>query len=154
MLQLLAIARSAASSQPGGLPLLFLRIISRVLQFVLGLTAIGIYASDNFHNGAHQYTQSLFAVTIGGLSTITTVIYLIPAVKSYLAFLWDALLFILWIAVFGTFAKLYLGKSGEMHNSIWVDLANVFLWACTAVAGGLMFFRERGRKRAMMHSEV
>lgn len=60
---------------------------------------------------------------------------------------------ILWTAVFGIFGKLFIHEDPEgdsdiqrAKNAVWVDLINMLLWLVTAVAGGLMFFRNRGGK--------
>jgi len=95
----------------------------------------------------------VYAVVVGTLSAITCLVYAIPFVKSYLFFLWDAVLCILWIALFGTFGKLYIGEDPEgnggikrMKNAVWVDLVNMLLWFLTAVGGAVMFFFiRRGR---------
>jgi hypothetical protein len=84
------------------------------------------------------------------MSTVTALIYGIPFVKSYIAWAWDLILFILWIAVFGIFGKMYIQEKAEgdagvqrMKNAVWIDLINVFLWLISAIWGAVIFFRGR-----------
>ena len=60
---------------------------------------------------------------------------------------------ILWTVVFGIFGKLFIHKDSHgdgnfqrNKNAVWVDLINMLLWFVTAIIGGIMFFRNRGRK--------
>ncbi|KAI9780558.1 MAG: hypothetical protein M1839_006676 [Geoglossum umbratile] len=136
------------------------RAILRLLQFTLALAVCGLYGTD-IQNASHHDKGAdpkwLYAVVVGGLSVVTSLIYGVPIVKSYIFFAWDAILFILWIAVFGIFGKMYIhenpeGNSGvqRMKNSVWVDLINVFLWLISAVYGAVLFFK--GRSRYSQHT--
>ena len=65
----------------------------------------------------------------------------------------DAVLFILWIALFGIFAKMYLNENPEgdsgierMKHAVYVDLVNMLLWFITAVYGGVVFFMNRNNR--------
>jgi TctA family transporter len=58
-----------------------------------------------------------------------------------------AYLSILWVAVFGIFAKLFLHEDPEgdkgiqrMKNAIWVDLTNMLLWLVSGIMGAIVFF--------------
>jgi len=138
------------------------RAILRLLQFALALTVCGLYGTD-IQNGNKEHQSAdpkwLYAVVIGGLSVVTSLIYGIPLVKSYLFFGWDTILFVLWIAVFGIFGKMYLHEDPEgnagvqrMKNAVWVDLVNVFLWLISAIYGAILFkgrFRRRGQTAAV-----
>ncbi|KAI9772711.1 MAG: hypothetical protein M1840_000306 [Geoglossum simile] len=114
------------------------RAVLRLLQFALALTVCGLYGTDIQNGNKHHQSADpkwLYAVVIGGISVVTSLIYGAPFVKSHLFFAWDAILFILWIAVFGVFGKMYLHENAEgnagvqrMKNAVWVDLVNVFLW--------------------------
>jgi len=66
---------------------------------------------------------------------------------------WDLILFILWIALFGIFGNLYIhanaqGDSGiiRMKHAVWVDLANALLWLFSAVGMALYYFKHRNNK--------
>lgn len=132
---------------------LILRIIARFLQFVLGLTVAGLYGTD-LHNAAeaHKYADSkwVYAEVVAGLSCITVLVYMIPLVKSWALFAWDTILFILWLALFGVFGKMYINENPEgdagitrMKHAVWVDLVNMLLWFITAVYGAVIFFMHR-----------
>ncbi len=67
-------------------------------------------------------------------------------------FIWDTILFILWIALFGLFGKMYIGTRADdygiqrMKNAVWVDLVNALLWLFSAVAMGIFGGRLRGER--------
>lgn len=51
----------------------------------------------------------MYAEVVAGLSAFTAVLYLIPCVgRVPLVFLWDTLLFFLWVVLFGIFGKVRL----------------------------------------------
>jgi hypothetical protein len=80
--------------------------------------------------------------------------YLIPFTSRIpFAFVWDTILFILWIALFGLFGNLYIkanaqGDSGilRMKHAVWVDLANALLWLISAIGMTVFWARQRGGK--------
>lgn len=61
---------------------------------------------------------------------------------------------ILWTAVFGAFAKIFIklpnpegnGDISRLKNAVWVDLINMLLWFVTAVLGVIFLFNYRGKK--------
>jgi len=127
----------------------------RFFQFVLAITVCGLYGTDlNKANREHKYSDGkwVYAVVTGSLSAVTAVLHLIPLFNLIpMLFLWDTILFILWIAVFGTFGKLYISEDPEgnagvqrMVNSVWVDLVNALLWLGSAV--GMVWFWSREKR--------
>lgn len=69
--------------------------IIRFLQFVLAITVCGLYGTDlNAAHKAHVYADShwVFAVVVGALSAVTALVFMVPFVKTYLAFGWDVIL--------------------------------------------------------------
>ncbi|KAI9852702.1 MAG: hypothetical protein M1838_005897 [Thelocarpon superellum] len=152
--------KNNASSRSGGAMIAATtRAFFRLLQFIMALAVVGLYGTDL--NAARMSNTTadprwIYAETIAGLSAITSLIYMIPLVKSYLGFGWDTLLFILWVAVFGTFGKLYINAdpAGDdniqrMKNAVWVDLFNLFLWFFSAIYGAITFFRSSHRPSSM-----
>jgi len=142
-----------------------LRIVARFLQFVLALTVAGLYGVDLHHAAqAHKYADSkwVYAEVVAGVSCITILVYMIPILKTWACFGWDALLFILWMALFGTFGKMYINENPEgdagvtrMKHAVWVDLVNMLLWFMTAVYGTVIFFmHKRGRTLHTGRAEV
>lgn len=68
-----------------------------------------------------------------------------------LLFIWDTILFILWIALFGLFGNMYIKEHAEgdggvqrMKNAVWVDLVNALLWLVSAVGMAVYFVQKRG----------
>ncbi|KAH6887903.1 hypothetical protein B0T10DRAFT_62202 [Thelonectria olida] len=124
--------------------------------FALALTTIGLYGVDL--NRAHQhgkYSDSkwVYAVVVGSMSAVTCVLYFIPfvlRVAGVVAAVWDFILFILWIALFGVFGKMYIGEDAEgvkgvqrMKNAVWVDLTSALLWLIATLAAFGYWWRHR-----------
>ena len=84
---------STSSSTP--LPILILNLTLRFLQFVFAITVIGLYATDlHAAHKAGKYSDSKwgYAVAVGALSAFTTLVYVVPKIKSWWAFGWDVVL--------------------------------------------------------------
>lgn len=125
------------------------RWAARALQFVFALVVIGLYGNRVDHDrkaGDPQSPAWVYAVVVAGLSCVTCVIYAIPLpfLKIHRLFAWDLLLFILWIAVFGVFAGLFLKNTDDeyqgtsvkvMKNAVWIDLVNCIFWLLTGLWG-------------------
>ena len=148
-------SRIGDNSSSGGIAGALLRLILRFFQFVLALTVCGLYGVDL--HAAHQHNSYVdgkwvFAEVVGGLSAFTVLIYGIPFFKSYWAFAWDWVLFILWTALFGLFGHIFIGakptpKQGgqiRMMHAVWVDLTCMLLWLVTAIYATVIWFRNRG----------
>jgi len=79
----------------GVLIMAVLRYVCRVFQFVLAIVVAGLYGIRiNVERVSHQHPSPLwlFAEVVAGLSAFTSLIYMIPSVRSFLFFLWDAVL--------------------------------------------------------------
>ncbi|OAR01711.1 hypothetical protein LLEC1_03260 [Akanthomyces lecanii] len=126
------------------------------LLFVLGLAIIGLYATDvQRWRETHQHVQSkwVFAIIVGSLSSITCIAYLVPFVFHALGFIapiWNLVLFILHITLFGVFAKLFLhantsrnGAVMRMKNAIWVDLTAALLWLLVTLGSAGYWWKHR-----------
>lgn len=132
---------------------LYLRIFTRLLQFVIGLTVCGLYGRDLHaakQAGVYADSKWVYAVTVGGLSALTVLIYMIPLFKSATLFAWDWTLWLLWLVLFGIFGKMYISENAEgdagvqrMKNAVWVDLTALLLWTSTAAYGAVAFWRAR-----------
>ncbi|KAI8625719.1 hypothetical protein F5Y19DRAFT_241865 [Xylariaceae sp. FL1651] len=134
----------------------WLRLVGRGLQLIFALVVLGIYGSrvSSDHNaGNSQAVQWVFAVIVASLAAITSILFAIPQpfVKTARLFAWDFTLFVLWIAVFGTFAVIFLRipeddahkwyegtRVSTMRHTVWVDLVNAVFWLLT---GGYGCFR-------------
>ena len=106
--------------------------------------------SSQFPNPSRNYRSTInvsqvYAEVTASLSAVTAALYLIPFFSRVpFLFVWDLILFILWIALFGIFGKMYIGTRADdygiqrMKNAVWVDLVNALLWLISA--GGMMVY--------------
>lgn len=113
-----------------------------IVQFALALTVCGLYGIDlqRAHDaGVNADPKWVYAEVVGGLSALTAVLYLVPFIlRFWLVWAWNLVLFILWIALFGVFGKMYIHEDPEgdagvrrMKSAVWVDLASALLWFLT-----------------------
>ncbi|KAF2485107.1 hypothetical protein BDY17DRAFT_321975 [Neohortaea acidophila] len=158
-------------SSSGGITGALLRLVLRLFQFVLALTVAGLYGIDLHH--AHEWDQQhppsqqvgadpkwVYAEVVAGLSAVACIVYGLPFFKSYWAFAWDWVLFILWTALFGVFGRIYITahptpkQAGiiRMKHAVWVDLASMILWFITAIYSTVIW--HRGRLSRSMSSKV
>ncbi|KAI0912201.1 hypothetical protein F4824DRAFT_359144 [Ustulina deusta] len=125
-------------------------------QFVLALAVIGLYGTDldrADREEAYSDGKWVYAIVVASLSAATAILFLIPSVRRFpVAPVWSTILFGLWIALFGLFAKMYLhedpegnGDTQRMKNALWVDLANSILWVIGALAGAIYWVSYRRR---------
>ncbi|KAF6840715.1 hypothetical protein CPLU01_01086 [Colletotrichum plurivorum] len=126
-------------------------------QLVLALTVCGLYAIDLQRaraDGKYVDSKWVFAEVVGALSALTALLYFIPFVLRFAAvFVWDSILFVLWIALFGLFGNMYIKEDAEgdrdiqrMKNAVWVDLANALLWLISALASAAYWWTHRERR--------
>jgi H+/Cl- antiporter ClcA len=100
-------------------------------------------------------SKQAFAEVTASISAVTALLYLIPFIcRIPLLFIWDTILFILWVAVFGIFGNLYIkanaqGDSGilRMKHAVWIDLVNMLLWLISAIAMAIFWVKHRGSGR-------
>jgi hypothetical protein len=141
-------------SSQGGVAGALIRLVLRLLQFILAITVAGLYGVDLHHanqkdGGADP--KWVYAEVVAGLSAFTVIIYAIPFIKSYWGWAWDAVLFVLWTALFGVFGKIFIPadptpeQDGQirMKHAVWVDLVNMLLWFITAIYSTIIFFAHR-----------
>ncbi|KAJ0145992.1 Uncharacterized protein HZ326_11304 [Fusarium oxysporum f. sp. albedinis] len=128
--------------------------------FALALTTIGLYGTD-LHNANKQgkysdskwFNAQVYAVVVGSISAVTCVLYFIPfvlRVAGFVVAIWDFILFVLWIALFGVFGKMYINEDAEgdggvrrMKNAVWVDLASALLWLIATLAALAYWWKHR-----------
>ncbi|OTA55093.1 hypothetical protein K449DRAFT_388376 [Hypoxylon sp. EC38] len=132
----------------------WLRWIARGIQFILAIIVCGLYGRrvDHDHRaGNPQSAAWVYALIVAGFSAVTCLLYSIPnpfsRIQSHRLFAWDLILFVLWIALFGTFAVIFLKRDDDeyegtsvtlMKGAVWVDLVNAIFWLAT---GGYGCFR-------------
>jgi hypothetical protein len=68
-------------------------------------------------------------------------------------FIWDAILFFLWIVLFGVFGNMFIKENADgdwsvqrMKNAVWVDFGSALLWLITAVVVTWLWRRERSSR--------
>lgn len=131
--------------------------VLRFFQFALALTVCGLYGVDLTaarNAGKGQDGKWVFAVVLGALSAFTALLYMIPFIFRFsIMFVWDAILFFLWVVLFGIFGNMYIKENAEgdsgvqrMKNAVWVDLANMLLWLITLVVMAGYWWRNRHAK--------
>ncbi|KAF7551431.1 hypothetical protein G7Z17_g5003 [Cylindrodendrum hubeiense] len=124
--------------------------------FALALATCGLYGVDlkrAHDHGKYSDSKWVYAVVVGGLSAFTCVLYFIPFVlrkAGIVAVIWDLILFVLWIALFGVFGKMYINEDAEgddgvmrMKNAVWVDLASALLWLIATLAAAGYWWKHR-----------
>lgn len=140
----------------------FIDAVVRFFQFVMGLTVAGLYGVDLSNaRKKHVYADPkwVYAEVTAGLGALTALIYLMAPFmfKASLAvrprlnlplFLWECILCILWLTLFGIFGKMYIGEDPEgdagivrMKHAVWVDMTNLALWTITATWCGMRWRR-------------
>jgi hypothetical protein len=79
---------------------------SRWVRFAFLLAAHERVISRWSQNQANWETAQVYAEVVGGLSALTAILYLIPFILRFaFVWIWNLVLFILWIALFGVFGK-------------------------------------------------
>jgi H+/Cl- antiporter ClcA len=92
---------------------------------------------------------------VGSLSAPTALAYLVPFIHRIpFIFVWDTILFILWIALFGIFGKMYIHENPEgnggikrMKSAVWMDLVNALLWLISAIGMAGYWWKARNGTR-------
>jgi hypothetical protein len=83
------------TTSPGGLTGAVLRTALRVSQIIIALVVAGLYGKGlNDADKADRKADSawIYAEVVVGLSIITAVVYLLPFLRSFKFFVWDATL--------------------------------------------------------------
>ena len=96
---------------------------------------------------ADRCFAQVFAIVVGSLSAFTSLLYFIPFILRFaVVWIWNTILFVLWIAAFGTFGAMYLNRAEDaeaypgtsnkvMKIAVYIDLVNAILWLGTAGYG-------------------
>jgi len=131
--------------------------ILRFVQFALALAVCGLYGVDlNNARSQGKYTDGrwVFAEVVGALSAFTALLYMIPFIMRIpFAFAWDALIFFLWVVLFGIFGNMYIKENAEgdagvqrMKNAVWVDLVNMLLWLISTIIMAGYWWKNRNSR--------
>jgi hypothetical protein len=134
----------------------------RFFQFVLGLTVIGLYGvdlSNATQKGISADSRWVYAEVTASMGTIMGLFHLVTlftlqhrplasrAVIHLPHFIFECVLCIFWLTLFGIFGKIYIGvdPNGDdgivrMQHAVWVDLTNLMLWTITATWCGVRWW--------------
>lgn len=115
------------------------------------------YAYLHFFRPIHSQpniTYQIYAEVVGGLSALTALLYCIPYILRFAAiWVWNLVLFILWIVLFGIFGKMYINENPEgnhdivrMRSAVWVVLANAILWLVSFIANLTYWWMHKERR--------
>ncbi|KAI5232990.1 hypothetical protein E4T41_01953 [Aureobasidium subglaciale] len=120
----------------------YIRFAIRILQFILGITVIGLYAVDIARAYEHHVSRDpkwTFAVVVGAMSAISVFFFL---ARYSLRFFWDGLM--LWIP-----ADLELKYVQKLPQEAWHWRSNERKWrkATDKVFGEIML------NKALMYAE-
>lgn len=136
-----------AGMSPGSI----FRILMRFFQLIMGIVVIGLYAQDlrRAHAAGVKYDSKwMYATITGTLASFWAIVCMFPLVKSWFLFGIDFVMFILYVAAFGIFGKMYIHEDPEgdggvarMKNAVWVLLTNMILWFITFVYGAVIFWK-------------
>ncbi|KAK4239483.1 hypothetical protein C8A03DRAFT_32435 [Achaetomium macrosporum] len=131
--------------------------ILHFFQFALAITVCALYGINldrARRAGAHADGRWVYAVVVGGLSALTAILYCIPFILRFaLVWAWNLILFILWIALFGVFGRLYIhvdargnGDIQRMKNAVWILLTSAILWLVGVLAHFIYWWGHRERR--------
>ncbi|KAI1803688.1 hypothetical protein F4811DRAFT_323070 [Daldinia bambusicola] len=126
-------------------------------QFVLAVTVCGLYGIDLSRarsQGKYIDGKWVYAEVVGALAALTAVLYFIPFILRFATItIWNFIMFVLWIALFGLFGSMYIHEDPEgngdiqrMKNAVWVDLANALLWLIGFVGSAAYWWNHRDRR--------
>ncbi|KAF1964365.1 hypothetical protein BU23DRAFT_585617 [Bimuria novae-zelandiae CBS 107.79] len=127
------------------------RILTRFFQLILGIVVIGLYAQDlrraKKANVGYD-SKWMYATIVGTLGSFWAIVCMLPLVKAWFLFAVDFILFILYVAAFGIFGKMYIHEDPEgnggvkrMKNAVWILLVNMLLWFGTFAYGAYTFWK-------------
>ncbi|KAJ9652285.1 hypothetical protein H2198_008460 [Neophaeococcomyces mojaviensis] len=129
--------------------------ICRFILIIFACVVIGYYASDlRAAQKEAKYSDSkwVYAVVVGCMAAITAFIFMIISIfvqyrACAILFPWEWILFILWVAVVGIFASMYMHENPEMDSGVHAmriasifDIVNMLLWFIAAVVDTCVFF--------------
>ncbi|KAL2135026.1 hypothetical protein VTI74DRAFT_10063 [Chaetomium olivicolor] len=126
-------------------------------QFVLAITVCALYGIDldrARRAGVHADGKWVYAEVVGGLSALTAILYFVPYILRFaLVWAWNLVLFILWIALFGLFGRMYIHEDPEgngdiqrMKNAVWIVLTSAILWLIGVLAHFIYWWGHRERR--------
>ncbi|KAH8896214.1 hypothetical protein GQ53DRAFT_639719 [Thozetella sp. PMI_491] len=152
----------------GGSTGLVLRAILRSLQFIGAIVTTVLYSLDLHkanEKGAKANSSWYYAVFVGAASILVCAVHLFFVTFKFRWTLLDSVMFILWVALFGSMGSMFIGSEpinsigfepsrDRMIAAVWVDMVSMVLWFITTVMGIIRACaRRRERKNAKLYSD-
>ncbi|RAH68147.1 uncharacterized protein BO66DRAFT_440528 [Aspergillus aculeatinus CBS 121060] len=133
----------------------YLNLSLHICQLVFGLTTLALYAHHihTIHDSAATATAGakwVYAIVTALLGCGTAIAYIVlmqyilktrvPVARraswQLPLFVWEVVLCVVWLTLFGIFGSEYLGRKSatesaetrRMRHAVWVDLVNLGLW--------------------------
>jgi len=132
-------------------------MVLHFLLLVLALVVAGLYGIElqrADEADKHGDNRWIYAEVVAGLSALTAILLMVPFMLRFMVvWVWDFVLFVLWVALFGVFGKMYIHEDPEgndaierMKSAVWVDLANAIGWLVAALASFGYWWSHRERR--------
>ncbi|RAQ55800.1 hypothetical protein AFGD_011225 [Aspergillus flavus] len=134
----------------GGLCGVISRAALRTLQFVFAIVIAGLYGVDLAHAtevNARAPSQWVYAEFVAAVTALTCIVHCFITVTHVAWSAWDFVLFVLWLALVGTFGAIYISNNvldeyeqatssiPRMRAAVWISLVSMVLWFATTVLG-------------------
>ncbi|RAL12684.1 MARVEL domain-containing protein [Aspergillus homomorphus CBS 101889] len=147
----------------------YLELFTHLLQLAFGLTVLALYGHHihTLHKAQHSAPPKfIYAIVAALLGCCTALVYLVlmqyvlktrvPVARrerwQLPMFVWEVVLCVVWLTLFGIFGAEFLSKGdsedGEvvrMRRAVWVDLVNLGLWVFTASWKGFRWYSNLNR---------
>ncbi|KAF8476195.1 hypothetical protein BDZ91DRAFT_210124 [Kalaharituber pfeilii] len=140
-------------SHRAGLPSLIGRSLWRILQATSAIATIVIWGGDVHaaqKAGRGIHSDWIFSLVISCMSLVVALVWLMPFIKSHRLFFVDVFFAVMWLIVFGIWARNYVPRDcrdnhdcQQLKYSIWFSLAALLLWLSSAIYGFWRFHKER-----------
>ncbi|KAF8454082.1 hypothetical protein BDZ91DRAFT_801961 [Kalaharituber pfeilii] len=125
----------------------------RILQCTFAIATIVIWGGDVHaaqKTGQALHSDWIFSLVISCMSLVVALIWLLPCTKSHRLLFADVFLALMWLIVFGIWAKNYIPRNchenydcQQLKYSVWFSLAALLFWLSSAVYGFWRFRKER-----------
>lgn len=143
----------------------------RSLQFILSLAVIGLYGHDIQPSASSSDPRWVYAVAVGFVSALTTFIYILcnlffmksrplaTRVALHLpVFVWESVLVVNWMTVFGIFGKMFLGvykhAVERMRHAVYLDLVLLVLFLGSVGWVGMRWWKSKTTRTGTKDGEA
>lgn len=139
------------------------RALLRMLQGLGAVLTAALYGIELRDSSATRKDNSawVFAEVASGVSLTVLLGHLFFTIGTARWMVVDWIIFVFWVALFGTFGSIYieasaskLGDHGEtdasrqrMQAAVWIDMVNMLLWFASGAIGIQQCFQRRRERR-------